>query len=422
MMKKNGTLCFTPAEYSFTGDAVMHIMQDDGVGVYDNNINLQKCIDIPVQQEYRYVSSSKRTRTVKDVVRTAVIRSENLTNTYIAYAASEGKDFAQLTYAEQQQVVQNYDAQYGADVDMREEDEFTLFMSNYNGAYFNYSMYQNSYPKLGVLLDKDGEVYRFAATYQYEYTEWSDYNVVEYDTIKSEKNILSCIGIDSQGDVGGNTFCLSSTLFNEDEELEYIRPVYSIVDVELPVFKIIVGDVSEEPVTFETKSIKKDFAIKGLEIVSESGVVLSRIDFDEEYSNIGNYLLLDDNLFLIGIDITVLQLGENRFISFDTCSDEADTKTIYKHFYKIDTKTNSIDAVKAPVCIKTMQSDAYRIEVESSCGNDAEVELSTVAGQKCAMQKMVDGRCFIDVNSKGTYIITLRENGVLVGGKKILVK
>ena len=422
MMKNCSTLCFTPNQYSASGDAVMHIMQDDAVGVYDNEISLVKNIDIPVLK-FGYLSSSRRTRTVEQVVRTAVVRGELLTEIYTAYATKDGKDFAQLTYNEQRRVILDYETSiYNADIETREEDDCTLFFvreGNYS-SFFNYHTYGFAYPKVGILLDKNGRVYRFNAKYSYKYSAWSDYEI-GHDTIVGEKNVLSCVSINTQGDMSGSRYYITSTLFNDDEELEYIRPSYTLVDA--PVYDIVGGDEeSDLPVLSEGEYFNKELAIKGLEIVSESGTIIGSIDFGTHYSNIGIFTLIGGSVIYMGYDIQMLQLGGNRYLSFDTYADEMGSIAIYKHFYKIDAETNSIEAVNAPVRIKVLQTTPRGVEVECDLGSDADVELFTPSGQRCAVEKMNAGKCVIDVDHSGTYLVGVRKKGVLLGSKKIMVK
>ena len=423
VMKDSGTLCFTPAEFAADDNGVMHIMQADGIGIYDNDISLVKSISLPVQ-EYTYQSSRSRTRSVEGVERTAVERLREVTDVYISYAASQDKDYATLSYEERQNLIVDYDSYYYGAVNttVHDEGEYALIVYNeyYGNNFFNYPAYQYTYPMQGLLLDKDGKVYNFRATYNYKYSEWSDYTV-SYETIKVENNIISCNIVGAQSSSLLNPFYISSTLFNDDNSLEYLRPVYTLVDG--PVYSLEGGYNPEEPVTTDGEYSSKELAICGLEVVSESGVVLSSISFGKEYSKIGNLSLVGGTVFAVGSSISIIQLGDNRFISFDTADEEEGETSIYKHFYKIDAVASSIEAVNAPVCIKVLQSGARGIDVEyDRCGGNAEVELVTPAGQMRALKRVDAGKCHIDVDSRGVYLLGVRENGELVSSKKIVIK
>lgn len=421
-MKNCSSLCFVPSEYSAKESHNLHILQNDGVGIYDNDISLVKNISLPVQ-EYTYQSARTRTRSVEGVERNAIERLEEVTDMYISYAASEGKDYAVLSYEEKQNLIANYDYYYyGVAVDIRNEENFSLIVTKqYNGEnFFHYPAYRYEYPKSGLLLDKDGKVFRFRASYSYKYSAWSDYTV-SYETIKVENNIIACNIVGAQSSSLLPPFYISSTLFNDDSSLEYLRPVYTLVDA--PVFSWD-GGYSEEPVTSEGEYSGKELAICGLEVVSESGTVLSSISFGKEYEKIGNLSLVGGSVIAVGSGISIIQLGDNRFISFDTSEEENGETSIYKHFYKINVSTSTVEAVNAPVCVKVVQNYSNTIEVDYNTDRDANAELFSVDGRKCASQiiNAGTGRFRMNVNGGGTYILTISEEGTLVGSQKILIK
>lgn len=421
-MKNCSGLCFIPSEYSVDDDANLHILQNDGVAIYDNNLSLIKSINLP-QQNFIYQSSRTRTRAVEGVERTAIEMVEDLTEVYASYAVSLDKDFATLSYEEKQDIIVAYDKDlYYTDVVVRNESEFSLFITEqyYGDNFFYYPVYSYEYPKAGVLLNKDGKVYRFRASYAYKYSDWSDYKV-GYDTIKVENNILACNSVGSQNYLS-RPFYLSSSLFNEDESLEYIRPIYSLVYT--PIYSWAVEPDPDTPVTSEGEYVSKELAISGIEIVSETGAVLGSISFGEVYDKIGNFSLVDNSIISIGEGVSILQLGENRFISFDTVDEEDGTTSIYKHFYKINVTTSSVEAVNAPVCVKVVQNNQNSIEVNYNTDKVANAELYSTDGRRCASQSIDvgSGSFRMNVCGSGTYILTISEEGTFVGTQKILAK
>lgn len=331
-MKNCSNLCFIPAAYSAGDTANLHILQREGVGIYDENISLIKTIGLD-SREFVFQSSRTRTRSVEGVERSSIVKVDEITKQYADFAAGQGRDFATLTLDEKKSVVIEFDRQFNSDVEMRTEDEFTIFISrNYIGNnYFCYRRFMYEYPKSGVLLDNDGKVYSFKAAYRYVYSTWSDY-VVNFDTIRSENDILACNHIGAQG--YSNRFYVSSTLFNEDGHLEYIRPQYTLIDA--PVISTVIPDDPDKPITRDSEYTAKKLTISGIEIVSENGSILGSITFGKEYDEIGNYQFINGTVFAIGDGVSVFQLGENRFISFDTVDDEEGVTSIYKHFYKIN--------------------------------------------------------------------------------------
>lgn len=419
-MKNCSNLCFIPAAYSAGDTANLHILQREGVGIYDENISLIKTIGLD-SREFVFQSSRTRTRSVEGVERSSIVKVDEITKQYADFAAGQGRDFATLTLDEKKSVVIEFDRQFNADVEMRTEGDFTIFISrNYIGNnYFYYHRFKYEYPKSGVLLDSDGKVYSFRAAYRYIYSTWSDY-VVNFDTIRSENDILACNYIGAQGN--SNRFYVSSTLFNEDGHLEYIRPQYTLIDA--PVISTVIPDDPDKPITMDSEYTAKKLTISGIEIVSENGSILGSITFGKEYDEIGNYQFINGNVFAIGDGVSVFQLGENRFISFDTVDDEEGVTSIYKHFYKINLRTNSVEAVNEPACIKVFRNDSRSIDVEYAIDNDAVAELTSLAGNKCVSQKIDAGvgNFRMSVKSSGTYILTLNENGAVISSKKIFIR
>ena len=111
----------------------------------------------------------------------------------------------------------------------------------------------------------------------------------------------------------------------------------------------------------------------------------------------------------MGNSISIIKLGDNRFISFDTAEEEDGETSIYKHFYKINVATNSIEAVSAPVCVSVVQNTPNTIEVDYNTDKDANAALFSVDGQKCASQVINagTGRFRMNVNGSGVYILTM---------------
>ena len=417
-LNKPGSLSFVPATLSADGNAVMHILQADGIGIYDNDIAQIKNIPIS-SQSFTYISSQQRTRDLL-VERTSFNKIEDITNVYSKYAQSRGFVFAELSREDKIMIIDLYEWENSETLRVTTEGDITYFTSRYLSNYFNNNY---NYPKHGILLDANELVYRFTATYENVFGEWGEY-VKEYATIESEKNIFLCNNIDAQGNVPTTNFYITSSLFNGDAAFEYIRPLYVLVDDGSTDYEIFNSD---RVVIGNGTNYSKKLAIKGLEFVSEDGRVINSIQFEKEYDEIaGNFQILGNNLVYKGYDITIMQYGGNRFITFDTQEkDDEGNSVLYKHFYKIAAGTNSLEAVGAPVCMKVFRSGTQSIDVRFDTEKESEVTLNTLSGQQCAVQKVAagSGGCSIDVpRGAGTYIVTLSEEGTLVDSKKIVIE
>ena len=422
------TICFTPTQLAPDNKTIFHILQDGEINIYSNNLHLETSIETP-QMCLPYLASRTRTRSVTAVVRTSLLKGENRTSSVDTYCnEQQGKSFSSLTRNEQIEAIKEWEySRNYVDVFVAENcEEYTLLCINTNPYefFFRHQDYGKQYPKAGFMLTADGSVYDFTATYDYEYSVWSDYTE-KHDTVVCDKPYLSCQYIDMSENIPITpNFALTATLFNNDDALEYIRPLYTLTDG--PVYEWVgeaYGDPA--PVTSDGENYHKEAAIAGIEIVSQSGEVLNTINFEKEYESIGNYVSSGGMLFNTGNYITIIKLGENIFLSFDTTEyDEDDNYIVCKHFYKIDGVTNSVEAVAAPKVIKVLPAGANSIKVSFNSNNVSEVQVTSLSGQQCAKQSIEAGSSECTINAalaQGTYIISLHENGRTVGTKKMQI-
>ena len=421
------TICFTPTQLAPDNKTIFHILQDGEINIYDNNLNLETSIETP-KVHLPYLASRTRTRNVTAVVRTSLQKGEERTSSIDAYSNNvEGVPFSSLIRNEQIETIKAwmYSRFYDEGFVAEEHEEYTLLCSDTHINFFRHEDYGKQYPKAGVMLTAEGSVYDFTATYDYEYSAWSDF-VEKYDTVVCEKPYLSCQYIDMSENIPVTpNFALTATLFNNDNALEFIRPLYTLTDG--PVYEWVgeaYGDPA--PVTSDGKHYNKETAIAGIEVVSQNGEVLTTINFEKEYEDIGNYMLSSNMVLNIGNYITVVKLGENIFLSFDTMdNDEEGNHVVCKHFYKIDGATNSVEAVASPKVIKVIPAGKNSINVNFGNGNASEVQVTSLAGQQCAKQSVEEGSSECTINTpltQGTYIISVHENGKVVGTRKIQIK
>ena len=423
------TICFTPTQLTTDGDAIFHILQEGEINIYDHNLDLETSIETP-QMRLPYLASRTRTRSVTAVVRTSLLKGENRTSSVDTYCnEQQGKSFSSLTQDEQIEAIKAWmsSTRYYVDIFVAEECEKYTLLCNNNNPYeffFRHQDYGKQYPKAGIMLTADGCVYDFTATYDYEYSAWSDFTE-KHDTVVCENAYLSCQYIDMSENIPVTpNFALTATLFNNDDALEYIRPLYTLTDG--PVYEWI-GEANSDPapVTTDGKFYNKEATIAGIEIVSQNGEVLNAINFEKEYESIGNYVSSGSMVFNTGNHITIIKLGGNIFLSFDTTEhDENGNYIVCKHFYKINSTGNSIEAVAAPKVIKVLPAGANSINVSFNNNNVSEVQVTSLTGQQCAKQSVEAGSGECTINAalvQGTYIISLHENDKTVGTKKVQI-
>ncbi len=127
--------------------------------------------------------------------------------------------------------------------------------------------------------------------------------------------------------------------------------------------------------------------------------------------------------------MVILQLGDNIYLTFDTIGEDEDyNRVVYKHFYRIDSKTNSSEEAKprilmnvVPVTPKSNETINVSFENDEGC----ELSLTSVGGKLCYKQNVPAGQnqCRIDTNlSSGTYIVGVKGKSGIAETRKIIVR
>lgn len=433
-MQNVGNLSFIPSWFSNDGLSVFHLFQEDGVNIYDREIALQKNIAIEKQSE-TYLARKYRTRSVAGATRTSFKLEEELTSTYNSYSESErGQTFAELSKEDKVELIVQYESyMYGSKPDVRNQSDGSVWFLNksysYPDMYFAYPYFEFEYPKTGLVLTADGKVCTFAATYEFNYSEWSELKE-EYDTLEGA-GILSCSYTNMDVNLPSTSlFYVTQTLFNDDAEYEYIRPLYTLkegpndVIIEQPSY-------IESPVTTKNEEGygNKSLGIKGFSVVSANGDVVKTIEFEDVYDEIGQYTIISGSIFKYGGDVVILQLGDNVYLTFDTIGEDEDyNRVVYKHFYRIDSKTNSIEEAQPRILMNVVpatpkSNETINVNFENKEG--CELSLTSVGGKLCYKLKVPAGQnqCHIDTNlSSGTYIVGVKGKSGIAETRKIIVR
>ncbi len=433
-LQNAGSLSFVPSWFSSDGLSVLHLYQENGVNIYDNDVVLQNNIPIEEQEE-TYLARKYRTRTVNGVTMTSFTLMEDKTSTYEKYCIEEqNTSFSNLTKEEKIQLIILYEYDYyGFKPDHKtiNNGNVCFFNGNYSPweVFFAYDFFYKDYPKKGITLTPEGKVYSFIATYDFNYSEWSELKD-EYDTLKG-KGILSCQYINMDGNLPATSpFYITQTLFNNNSEFEYIRPLYILTDNDY-VSGDQVGYGSEHPVTIQNEDgfNYKVLGIKGISVVATNGNVIKNIEFEDIYNEIGQFSIIGDNIFKSGADLCILQLGNNIYLTFDTKGKDKDYNTvIYKHFYKIGPTANSIEEVKSRMLMNIFPASPKAnetINININSDEDTEILFTTMDGKLCNRQKIPAGQNQSQIVGGvpgGAYIVSLKNKNGINNSKKIIVR
>lgn len=225
--------------------------------------------------------------------------------------------------------------------------------------YFNYKYFGKQYPRR-YWRCRNGQMYQYDATYLATYTDWHTAGT----HVEQRQEPLRCIKLCDLnlnfGDERATTyFEVSQTLFNEDEEFEYIIPKYVLAEEGFGGYTLMEpneDNYGDEPIVTKRSNIaseKSKLALAGFQIVSADGTVTNDLTFER------NLTAYDDKVFVISI-------GNKTYLAFSGYQNDKSC-TI---FYLVDKKTSSIKrhniAPAALVAHPTIADKSEQITVELS--------------------------------------------------------
>lgn len=399
-----------PKDYSFDGNAKLHFYDyDDNVSVYDDNIEVVKQFKLTDQTfsfECTYVT---KTREVKNVA-SEVLNSEvyiDFNDYYMSYEEwlnqqemMGGTDYTFIKKEMPDGTIKLY-GYYSWSV------ESTIFAFNYFGA---------EYPMVYFLYNPtEGIIYRYNVRYKVEYTDWKEgEKETVSETYTSNPMKLHYWNMALGQSEEGPSFYVSQTLFNEDEDYEYIVPKYTIVDE---------GDVSSgepeyahEIVLSRRVSLSSGYpAQTGFRVMSSDGSVIKDIDFEEGFC-------LDE----YGNDQYLIVMGNKTYIAIDGKYNDGEHHQRGFVFYLVDGKETAIKQVKtAPIKMKVTKR-ANTIDVHlSNTDQPSNIVVTNMNGMTLAKQNARAGQSEVMINTtapSGVYNVSRIQNGKVVDSSKVVLK
>lgn len=300
--------------------------------VYDENINLVKTINIRQEKTFNYQ-----------------LLYQDEEREITAVNATETEQTLNITY--EQWIVQQ------SRVDPSFSEEKVSITKEANGdsliivdltnpyvpieqLYFNYNYFGKQYPKR-YWRSKSGQMYQYAITYAVTYGDWHSVGTRTENRQETLRRLQLCNINLNYGDGRANYyFEASQTLFNNDEEFEYIIPKYELSangsgggssnDV------IVEPSYGEETIETHRSTIiseKSKLALVGFQVVTAEGNVINDLLFDKDFnaSIRSNYAY-------------VITIGSMTYLAFDGYMNDKSCTV----FYRIDRDgTNMIRKVNA---------------------------------------------------------------------------
>ena len=408
-----------PKEFTYNNVPLLTLYddtEDRNLLVYDEDINLIKTINIRAEKSFDYTLQYKdQTREVKEVVEQLL----------------ESRDMG-IGYEEWLQIQRNWDPTF---------DESKLFITklapgdsiisvdyttNQYGntneqMYFGYSYFGPKYP-MTYWIASNGNMTQFRSTYSIEYTDWVDSGTHTENYSETLRRLYLC-NINLNYGVGRTNYYFeaSQTLFNNDEEFEYIIPKFelSTEGMEGGGYTFVEdGTVyGQEPVILtrsEVISEKSKLALVGFQVVSANGSIIKSIDFDGSFSANTQYAF-------------VITMGETTYLAFEG-SQNNERCTV---FYKIDRTSTSIERVKSAPAqmslspIIAAQGTPIMVSFSDENANGSAVNVYSSNGIRTATTNVPSGQRQAQLNLHGVpgvYYVTRTQQGHQRETQKIILK
>ena len=382
-----------PKEFTYNNVPLLTMYDDTenrNLLVYDEEINLVKTINIRQEKTFDYQLS------YQDEEREVT-----------AVNATETEQKLNITYAQWLIQQKNYDPSFSeAKLTItKETNGDSLIIADLSNSYvpieqlyFNYNYFGKQYPKR-YWRSKGGQMYLYNATYTVEYGDWHATGTRTENKQETLRRIQLCNINLNYGDGRANYyFEASQTLFNNDEEFEYIIPKYELVANESngqpsnePVVEPVYGEETIETHRSTVISEKSQLVLVGFQVVTAGGKVISDLLFDDFNVSIRPYYAY------------VITIGEKTYLAFDG-NKNGKSCTV---FYSIDRSgTNQIKKVKAAPARMMVaptiasQSEQITVALGENC-NAHEIVVTNTSGQIVKRIPVASGQKTVSFPAQG---------------------
>ena len=404
-----------PKEFTFNNVPLltMHDDSDENLLVYDENIELIKTINTRQEKTFNYQLTFQDEEREVVSVDVAGVYEQDLYTTYETWLnqimASDPTFTDSSIHITKEE---NGDSLIVVDF----TDNSFYSVSDY---YFNYDYFGKQYPKR-YWRCKNGRMYMYNVGYNVTYSDWHVTGTRTEDRQETLRRIRLCNINLNYGDGRANYyFDASQTLFNKDEEFEYIIPKYTLSATEGTGEYSVVDDGIYGEERIETKrttniSEKSKLALIGFQIVSADGAILNDLTFGSEVS------AKPDRVYIVTI-------GEKTYIAIDASINDNNCTL----FYLIDRETTDIKKVNvapARLCVSPTIADrnaTININFGDENATGAEIKVISAAGTQVKQSNVPAGQRETQITlngASGVYNVVQIQNNTVKATQKIILK
>lgn len=412
--KKHNPIYVMPAEFTSDGKDYLQSF-DDGIDasryedghfysdaavssytldVFNDDFEKVKSVNIPVD-----VYNEKTTVYNQEMVPTVASTHESEVSAYIPIVDSDWTIIEAI-----------YSPQFGEGKAETKGDTTYIYPTD-TLDYYDYEKYGELYPREYYKYSRDWHLFRVSIVYQLVATEnW----VVDEDN-GHEYNEGFCASHIEAGQYGEDfDFIVTQTLFNNDANYEYLKPVCELI-TETDADTITEYDYEGGLYyTYIKKSVHNNYYIKGFNIVSETGTVLATASFDyfNDTPEKGSWVYFN-----------LIKLNDKTYLCANT--------TQYTYYYKIDPTSSSIKQVGRAKKAHVSPTVANRyeditVELEEDGTSAHKVSVVDAAGRTVYNANVPAGQRSVKINasrlSNGMNIISVKNGNSKPNNCKVYVK
>ncbi len=406
-----------PKEYAYNNKPLLTFTDkknSNHIMVYDENIELIKSFDIDNDKEFNYtLTYQKESRDVK--VAEADRSTSDVHKSFSEWLEQEKYKDVLL---EQALIIKKQEN--GDSIICFDYSKSSYSYTSNSEMYFGYNYFGMKYPKF-YYLASNGLMYQCRVSYTATYSEWKPTGETEEVSYSKKQPHISLynLNLDNGGGTNGTNgtyFEISQTLFNQDEDYEYLIPKYALVNSDGSSSDITADySTTYEDIVITRSTITSDkslLAMVGFQVVSSSGNIVKEINFDD-----GFYIVNTNRGFAL------LTIGGNRYI---TVSNGEETL-----FYKVDNQSTDIMKVKSTQgsmfleTTVTGQNSTINVTLGDANEKGSDIMVTSASGMKINSVNVPAGQTDtqMSINApSGMYCVSRIQNGKVKDSKKVMVK
>lgn len=423
---ENNTSMVVPKEYAYNNKPLLTFTEranPSHIMVYDENIELIKSFDIDNEKVFTYsLTYQKESRDVTNVSEVD-LNKQDLNKSFTEWLNQE-KLYEKLydsslydSSIEQALIItkqENGDSIISVDYSKLSNS----YTSNSN-MYFGYNYFGLKYPMLYWIASK-GAIAQCRTSYTITYSEWKPTGETEQENYSERLRHIPLYNLNLDNGAGTNVtngtyFEISQTLFNQDDDFEYIIPKLDLVKSDdsstLTSYYTTVDNIETTRSTLISE--KSQLGMVGFQVVSSSGNVVKDITFDNgfyaTYESYTRYALIT--------------IGGNRYLTFTNGNETV--------FYKVDTQSTDIKKVKTAKGSMFLQptiadkNSTINVTLGDDNENGSDIMITSMSGMKISSVNIPAGQTAtqMSINApSGMYCVSRIQNGKINETKKVIVK